>query len=71
MIPAIQSFFEVFNYYFGLIGSVFGYIWQFFSIITSSLGFFYSLFSMLPGWLVFFAVCTLAYLVIMFVFHPE
>lgn len=71
MIPALQSFFEVFNYYFGLIGSLLGYVWQFFSVITSGIPVIYSIVSMLPGWLVFSAFVVIAYLVIMFIIHPE
>lgn len=71
MIPAIQSFFEILNYYAGLAFNVFSFIHTLFSYITSGLSFFYSLISMLPSWMSFFAVLLIAYYVIVFVIHPE
>lgn len=71
MIPAIQSFFEVLNYYANLGYQFFSAVHDLFVWISGVTPFLGSLISMLPNWLTFFAVLTLAYWIIMFIVHPE
>lgn len=69
MIPAIQAFFEILNYYANLAFQVFGYIWTFFGYIGSGVVFLYQLFALLPVWLQIIAFAVVAYLIIMFIAH--
>lgn len=71
MIPAIQSFFEILNYYAGLGFQVVSFIHDVFIYITSGLSFIYNIVSLVPSWLAPFAIIYIAYCVYTFVIHPE
>lgn len=71
LIPAIQSFFEILNYYAGLAFQVVSGIHTIFQYITSGLSFIYQFLAYIPPWMSFFALGTVAYYVIVFVIHPE
>lgn len=71
MIPAIQSFFEILNYYAGLAFDLVSGIHTFFIYISTGVEFLYHLVSYVPPWMSFFAIATIAYYVIVFVIHPE
>lgn len=71
MIPAIQSFFEILNYYAGLAFSVVSGIFEIFTYIGKAIVIIYHLFTMMPVYMQFFALMVVAYLIITFVIHPE
>lgn len=71
MIPAIQSFFEILNYYAGLGFQVVSFIHDTFQYITGGLQFIYSVITILPVWVYPFAILYIAYCVYTFIVHPE
>lgn len=71
MIPAIQSFFEILNYYAGLGFQIVSFIHDAFTYITTGLSFVYGLLTLLPVWVAPFAILYIAYCVYTFVIHPE
>lgn len=71
MIPAIQSFFEILNYYANLAYEVVTGILGIFTYIGKAIGVIYHVFTMMPAFMQFFALMVVAYLIITFIIHPE
>lgn len=71
LIPGIQSFFEVFNYYAELLFEYFSGVHTFFLYISTGVQLLYQLVGIMPGWMQGFGLMTIAYYVIVFVLHPE
>lgn len=71
VIPAIQSFFEQFNYWTTLFSNTWSYVHSAYTYVTTGVQILYDFFTILPPYLSFFTLITVAYYVVTFVIHPE